>query len=64
MQAYLAYVNLGAITNADIRQIFGLEESDKVKSSRIIKDTLAKGLIKSVDLETTPRYMKYIPHWA
>lgn len=64
MQACLAYVNFGAITNADIRRVFGLEESDKVKSSRIIKDTLAAGLIKPVDPETAPRYMKYIPHWA
>lgn len=64
MQACLAYVNFGTITNADIRQVFGLEESDKVKSSRIIKDTLAAGLIKPVDPETAPRYMKYIPHWA
>lgn len=49
MQACLAYVNYGAITNADIRQVFGLEDSDKVKVSRIIKDTVAAGLIKPVD---------------
>lgn len=64
MQACLAYVNYGAITNADIRQVFGLEDSDKVKVSRIIKDTVAAGLIKPVDPDTAPRYMKYIPHWA
>lgn len=64
MQACLAYVNFGTIMNADIRQVFVLEESDKVKSSRIIKDTLEAGLIKPVDSETAPRYMKYIPHWA
>lgn len=64
MQACLAYVNFGTITNADIRKVFGLQESDKVKSSRIIKDTLEAGLIKPVDPETAPRYMKYIPYWV
>lgn len=64
MQACFAYVNFGAITNADVRETFGLEESEKVKSSRIIKDTVEAGLIKPVDPETAPRYMKYIPHWA
>lgn len=64
MQACLAYVNFGAITNSDIRLLFGLDESEKVKSSRIIKDTLDAGLIKPVDPNTAPRYMKYIPHWA
>ena len=64
MQACFAYVNFGAITNADVREIFGLGESEKVKSSRIIKDTVEAGVIKPVDPETAPRYMKYIPHWA
>ena len=64
MQACFAYVNFGTITNVDIRKVFGLEETDKVKSSRIIKDTVGAGLIKPVDPNTAPRYMKYIPHWA
>lgn len=64
MQACLAYVNFGAISNSDIRNIFGLAESDKVKASRIIKDTLEEKLIKPVDKNTAPRHMKYIPAWA
>ncbi|MCR4954297.1 MAG: putative DNA binding domain-containing protein [Treponema sp.] len=64
MQACLAYVNFSAITNSDVRKIFGLEENDKVKSSRIIKDTLNQNLIKPVDKESAPRHMKYIPIWA
>ncbi len=64
MQACFAYVNFDTITNADVREIFGLGENEKVKSSRIIKDTVEAGLIKPVDPETAPRYMKYIPHWA
>ena len=64
MQACLAYVNFSAISNADIREIFGLSDKDKVKISRVIKDTIEKGLIKPLDPNTAPRYMKYIPHWA
>lgn len=64
MQACLAYVNFSAISNADIRAIFGLSDKDKVKISRVIKDTIEKSLIKPLDPNTAPRYMKYIPHWA
>ena len=64
MQSCLAYVNFETISNSDVREIFGLDEKEKVKSSRIIKDTLETGLIKPVDPNTAPRYMKYIPHWA
>ena len=64
MQACLAYVEFGTIGNADIRELFDLDEKDKVKASRIIKDTVAAGLIKPIDPDTAPRYMKYIPEWA
>ena len=64
MQACLAYVNFGSIGNSDIRDLFDLADSEKVKASRIIKDTVSAGLIKPLDVETAPRYMKYIPFWA
>lgn len=64
MQACLAYVNFSAITNADIRKVFALDESDKVKASRVIKDSLAANLIKPVDKDSAPRHMRYIPIWA
>ena len=43
---------------------FGLEDNQKAKASRIIKDTTEKGWIKPVDKDTAPRYMRYIPYWA
>lgn len=64
MFACLAFVNSSAITNADIRSAFGLEETDKVKASRVIRDTIGANLIKPVDPSTAPRYMKYVPFWA
>lgn len=64
MHACLVYINFEVITNADIRQVFGLDETEKVKGSRIIEDTLVEGLIKPADPMIAPRYMNYIPHWA
>jgi predicted HTH transcriptional regulator len=59
-----AYVKHSAITNAEIRSLFGLTVAEKAKSSRLIKETIKQGLIKPIDAETAPRYMKYIPFWA
>ena len=46
MRACLAYVKHQAITNADVRDLFGLTESEMAKASRIIKETMGQGLIK------------------
>lgn len=64
MLACLAFVTSESISNTDIRSAFGLGEKDKVKASRIIRDTLAAGLIRPMDPETAPRYMKYVPYWV
>ncbi len=64
MQACLAYVEFSAIGNSDVRELFDLEDKDKVKASRIIRDTIEAGLIKPFDLDTAPRYRRYIPAWA
>lgn len=64
MIACLAFVTSDAVTNTEIRKAFGLDEKEKVKASRIIKDTLEAKLIKPVDSTTAPRYMKYVPYWA
>lgn len=64
MQTCLAYVKFSSIGNADVRKIFGLGEDDKVKASRILKDTVEAGLIKVLDPTTAPRYKRYIPIWA
>ena len=64
MQACLAYVNFEGISNADIRKIFGLEDKEKSKASRIIANAVESGYIKAMDPDTAPRYKKYIPYWA
>ena len=64
MQTCFFYVNGEAINNNAIRELFDIGDKDKYKASRIIKDTLEAELIKPVDENTAPRYMKYIPFWA
>ena len=64
MQACLASVIAEALTNADVRELFGLPADAKVKASRVIRDTLERELIKPVDPDTAPRYMRYVPLWA
>lgn len=64
MQACLAYVNFGSITNTDVRRVFGLEASKSSQASKIIRDAVAAGLVKPVDPSTAPRHMRYVPYWA
>ena len=52
------------LTNSSLRTRFGLKESASGNVSRLIKDAVDAKLIKPLDPETAPRYMKYIPIWA
>ena len=61
--AYLAYINFSAISNSDVRRTFGLEDN-KVKASRIIKDTLKANRIKLVDEKASDKNKRYVPIWA
>lgn len=64
MRACLASVTASSLANADVRDLFGLDTNAKVKASRVIRDTVAAGMIKPVDPDTAPRYMRYVPFWA
>ncbi len=45
--------------------LYSKEDFDMTtKEDRIIRDTLDAKLIKPMDPETAPRYMKYVPFWA
>ena len=52
------------LTNSSLRTRFGLKESASGNVSRLIRDAVEAKLIKPLDPETAPRYMKYIPMWA
>ena len=62
MQACLACVNFEDISNSDIQKISGVGE--KAKASRILNNTVVSGYIKVMDLDTAPRYKKYILYGA
>ena len=64
MQACLAYINFGGITNSDIREVFGLSDKEMSKASRIIQAAIDANFIKVHDPKASPKYRKYIPFWA
>lgn len=56
--------DISALTNSSFRERFGLKESSAGSVSRLIKEAVDKQIIKPIDPDTAPRYMKYIPIWA
>jgi len=64
LHACICYVEGKQMSNATLRERFGLETSASSAVSKIIKEALAKGMIKAFDPVTAPRYMKYVPVWA
>lgn len=64
LHACLKYVTREYLTNTTLRNRFGLEEKDISIASRIIRDTIDAGMIRALDPDTSPRYLKYIPFWA
>lgn len=51
-------------TNASLRERFDVKSSNAAQISRLIKEAVESNLIAPVDPSTSPRYMKYKPHWA
>lgn len=68
MHACLRYINEDEestyMTNSSLRQRFGLGQQAQPVISKLIKRTTEDHLIKPLDPNTAPRYMKYIPIWA
>lgn len=64
MHACIKQVQGEQLTNSSLRERFGLQESSSGSISRLIKDAVQIKIIKPLDPNTAPRYMKYIPIWA
>lgn len=64
LHACIKQVQGEQLTNSSLRNRFGLKDSSAGRISRLIKEAVEKKLIKPLDPETAPRYMKYIPIWA
>jgi hypothetical protein len=52
------------MTNASMRQRFGIEEHNAAKASRIIAEALAANLIKPFDPDQGKKYASYLPFWV
>jgi ATP-dependent DNA helicase RecG len=64
LHACLKYVQRSFMTNASLRDRFGIEDQNSAIASRIIREATDNGLIKPYDAKASKRLMKYAPFWA
>ena len=64
LHACLKYVTRSFLTNASLRERFGIEERNKATVSRYIREAVEAGMIKPFDEDAARRLMKYVPFWA
>lgn len=63
--ACLCWVSNKTMTNATLRERFGIAEANAAMASRIIRETVEAGLIKRSDPESKSRkHAKYVPFWV
>ena len=64
LHACLKYVNRDYLTNASIRERFGIDPKNKAMASRYIGQAVEAGMIKPFDESAARSMMKYVPFWA
>ena len=64
MHACLKRVNREFITNSSLRERFGIEGKNSSIISRLLKDSLAAGVIKLQDENSGDKNRRYVPYWA
>ena len=64
LHSCLKYVTNDFMTNASLRQRFGMDEKSISIASRVIRDTVEARKVRPKDPETAPKHMKYVPYWA
>ena len=64
LHSCLKYVERDFMTNATLRERFGIGMKNSAIASRIIRDTLEAKLIRPYDEESGRKFMKYVPFWA
>lgn len=62
--ACVCYAQGEFATNQSLRERFDVKSSNAAQISRLIREAITTHLIKPVDPDTAPRYMKYVPYWA
>jgi predicted HTH transcriptional regulator len=64
LYACLKWVTHDYLTNASLRDRFGVEEKNKATVSRYIREAVESGMIRPFDEDAARKLMKYVPYWA
>jgi predicted HTH transcriptional regulator len=62
--ACLKWVSGTQMSNNSLRKRLGIKDSNYPMASRILKDTIGDGLIKSYGEQNSKKASKYVPFWA
>ena len=64
LHACLRYVQSDTMTDSTLRECFGIEPRNSAIASRIIRDTIAEGLVEPYDPDQGTKHARYVPFWA
>lgn len=64
LHACLRYVQRDHMTNTSLRERFGIAEKNSATASRLIRESLAAGVVAPLDIHASKKFMKYVPWWA
>lgn len=64
LHACLRYVNREYLTNASVRERFGIEPQNIAAASRLIREAIEAGAVVPYDPTAGPKFMRYVPYWA
>lgn len=64
LHACLKWVMRDYLTNASLRDRFGVAERNKAIISRYIREAVDEGAIRPFDKDAARKLMKYVPYWA
>lgn len=64
LHACLRYVTRQPMTNASVRERFGIAEKNSATASRLIRESVSAGVIVPYDPDAAPKLMRYVPVWA
>ena len=62
--ACLKHVTHGFLTNASLRERFGIKENNRAVMSRYIREAVDARMVRPFDPSAGRRMMKYVPYWA
>ncbi len=64
LRACLRHVMRLPVTNASIRQRFGISENNSAMASRLINEAIEDGMVVIRDVNVGTKSRRYLPYWA